>query len=281
VSIFEPGPASRFIGASSRAVAGGYGLFGAPYDGTASFRAGARFGPDAIRAASDGLETYSPWLDADLEEVDYADLGDVPTGFGGPQPALEAVEHAVGDLLEAGVTPVMLGGEHSLTAAAFRAVRRRFEDGVMLQVDAHADLRESYLGEQNSHACAMRRCVETGAELIQFGVRSGTREEWQWMRAHDTLVGRQQLIQRLRSLSVPIYLTVDIDVFDPSVVPGTGTPEPGGIGWGEFQDLVAALRDSPGRVVAFDVMELAPTLDPSGMSAVLAAKVVRELLLAT
>ncbi len=281
MSGFEPGAPSRFIGAAATPVRNGFALFGAPFDGTASFRAGSRFGPDAIRAASDGLETYSPRLNADLDDIDYADMGNVVTGFGRPERALEAVERAVDEVLAMDAVPVMLGGEHSLTAAAVRAVRRHFDDLVVIQLDAHADLRGDYLGEPNSHACAMRRCLDIGVELVQFGVRSGTREEWQWMRSHDTLHDIERLADRLGLLTAPIYLTVDIDVFDPAVVPGTGTPEPGGIRWVEFEEIIDALGCSETCVVGFDVMELAPSQDPSGASSIVAAKIVRELLLAT
>lgn len=280
--MFELGAAARFIAASDAVVPGGFAIFGAPYDGTASYRPGSRFAPAAIRAASDGLETYSPKFDADLEDVGFADVGDLPAVFGPPKPALSQVSEAVSALLNEGAIPLMLGGEHSLTAPAFHAVRTAHPDVVLLQLDAHADLRDNYLGEPNSHACAMRRSLDGGeTELIQFGIRSGTRTEWQWMRGNDTLYDLERLEARLSALTAPLYLTVDLDVFDPSLMPGTGTPEPGGIDWATFERIAHALWRSSARIVGLDVMELAPRLDPTGVSDIVAAKVVRELVLST
>ncbi len=275
-------PTARFIGAAAEPTGCRVAMFGAGYDGTASFRPGTRFGPNSIRAASDGLETYCPWLDADLEDRRYADLGDAPVTFGSPAPQIEAVRRATGAILDAGAIPFMLGGEHSLTGGAFAAVYERHPDAVMVQLDAHADLREDYLGEPLSHACVMRRCVDLGATLIQCGIRSGTREEWQWIRAHDTLCTVDALGEALAAVADrPLYVTLDIDVFDPSLVPGTGTPEPGGWFWPEFRDAIAALAPHASRIVALDLMEVSPGLDPTGVSAVVAAKCVRELLLLT
>ncbi len=277
---FESGSSARYMGAATEMVRGGFVIFGAGYDCTASYRAGSRFAPDAIRAASHQIETYSHVLDADLEDVDFADVGDVEVSFGAPEPTLELVGSAIRSILDEGATPVMMGGEHSLTPAAVRAVVQHHGDCVVLQLDAHADLREVYLGSRNSHACAMRRCLESASELIQFGIRSGTREEWVWMRAQDTVCDLAGLEARLAELDKPIYLTVDIDGFDPSLVCGTGTPEPGGFTWREFEQICGFLRRCSAPIVGFDVMELAPDLDPSRVSSLVAAKVVRELLLA-
>jgi agmatinase len=261
-------------------------LFGVGYDGTTSYRPGTRFGPDAIRQASDAVETYSPRQDADLEDLSITDAGNLAIPFGSPEPVVAQVADAVAEILDKGARPFMLGGEHSLTAGAVRGALRHHPDLVVVQLDAHADLREQYLGGPFSHACAMRRCLDMlgdGVErLFQVGIRSGTREEWREMRGAERLVPptSEALRERLEQCkNLPIYLTVDLDVFDPACMPGTGTPEPGGIDWACFESLVDVLADS--RIVACDVMELAPELDSSGISSVLAAKVVRELLLAT
>jgi agmatinase len=260
-------------------------VFGVGYDGTTSFRPGTRSGPDAIRRASEGLETYSPRQDADLEDLHITDAGNLDIQFGAPEPVVEQVADAVSEILDNGARPFMLGGEHSLTAGAVRGAVRHHPDLVVVQLDAHADLRQEYLGGPFSHACAMRRCLdvlEGHDSLIQVGIRSGTREEWQEMRSQGTLVAPspQALRERLsRCKDRPVYLTVDLDLFDPAYLPGTGTPEPGGIDWACFEALVEVLAET--NIVACDVMELAPDLDPSGVSSVLAAKVVRELLLAT
>ena len=257
------------------------GLFGVPYDGTTSFRPGTRFGPAAIRDVSNGLETYCPQLDRDLEDLAFADLGAVDIPFGAPEPVLEAVRESTQAVLNLGLRPLMLGGEHSITAGAVAAVAAQHPDLVLVQLDAHADLRDSWLGSRHSHACAMRRCLEVlpSQQLFQLSIRSGTRVEFEELRGSGRLMADvQTLAAALQPLQGrPLYLTVDLDWFDPAVLPGTGTPEPGGYLWADFAALVNVLRQH--RLVAADVVELAPHLDPSGVSSVLAAKVTRSLLL--
>ncbi len=256
------------------------GLFGVPYDGTTSFRPGARFGPAAIRDVSSGLESYDPQLDLDLEDLAFADLGAVAIPFGAPEPVVAAVRQATEAVLDLGLAPLMLGGEHSISSGAVAAVAQRHPDLVLVQLDAHADLRQSWLGARHSHACAMRRCLEVlpSGELRQIAIRSGTREEFQELHATGRLVPIAAMAEALAPLrGRPLYLTVDLDWFDPAVLPGTGTPEPGGFHWPQFAELVEELRHH--RLVAADVVELAPQLDPSGVSSVLAAKVTRSLLL--
>jgi agmatinase len=256
------------------------GLFGVPYDGTTSFRPGTRFGPAAIREVSTGLETYCPQLNLDLEDTAIADLGAVAIPHGDPVPVVAAVERATEAVLDLGLAPLMLGGEHSISSGAVAAVARRHPDLVLVQLDAHADLREEWLGARHSHACAMRRCLEVlpSGVLRQIAIRSGTRAEFEELHSSDRLVAIEAMAAALAPLrGQPLYLTVDLDWFDPAVLPGTGTPEPGGFLWGDFAALVEELRHH--RLVAADVVELAPQLDPSGVSAVLAAKVVRSLLL--
>ena len=256
------------------------GLFGVPYDGTTSFRPGTRFGPAAIREVSGGLETYCPQLDADLEELAFADLGAVAIPCGAPEPVVAAVRQATDQVLALGLKPLMLGGEHSISSGAVAAVAARHPELVLLQLDAHADLRHEWLGNQHSHACAMRRCLEVlpSGKLLQLAIRSGTRQEFAELRSQQRLVAIERLTETLAPLrGQPLYLTVDLDWFDPAVLPGTGTPEPGGFLWSHFAALVEELRHH--QLVAADVVELAPQLDPSGVSSVLAAKVVRSLLL--
>ncbi|MBW4529764.1 MAG: agmatinase [Aphanothece saxicola GSE-SYN-MK-01-06B] len=256
------------------------GLFGVPYDGTTSFRPGTRFGPAAIREVSSGLESYDPQLDLDLEDLAFADLGAVAIPFGAPEPVVAAVRQATAAVLDLGLAPLMLGGEHSISSGAVAAVAQRFPDLVLVQLDAHADLRQEWLGAHHSHACAMRRCLEVlpSGELRQIAIRSGTREEFQELRSSGRLVPIGAMAAALTPLrGRPLYLTVDLDWFDPAVLPGTGTPEPGGFHWPQFAELVEELRHH--QLVAADVVELAPQLDASGVSAVLAAKVTRSLLL--
>ena len=257
------------------------GLFGIPYDGTTSFRTGTRFGPAAIREVSNGLETYCPQLALDLEDLAFADLGAVDIPFGAPEPVLKKVHQATRIVLELGLKPLMLGGEHSISSGAVAAVAEHHPDLVLVQLDAHADLRDEWLGSRHSHACAMRRCLEVlpSQTLLQLSIRSGSREEFNELeRSHRLMADVAALNDALTPLQGrPIYLTVDLDWFDPAVLPGTGTPEPGGYGWSDFAAMVAVLKRH--RLVAADVVELAPQLDPTGVSAVLASKVTRSLLL--
>ena len=256
------------------------GLFGVPYDGTTSFRPGTRFGPAAVRDVSNGLETYCPQLDLDLETMAYADLGAVDIPFGAPEPVVEAVHKATSSVLDLQLKPLMLGGEHSISSGAVAAVAERHPELALVQLDAHADLRHEWLGSQHSHACAMRRCLDVlpSQKLLQIAIRSGTREEFLELNNSGRLVPIDQMVSRLRDLrGLPLYLTVDLDWFDPAVMPGTGTPEPGGFLWKHFAELVNELRNH--NLVGADVVELAPQLDQSGISSVLAAKVTRSLLL--
>lgn len=256
------------------------GLFGVPYDGTTSFRPGTRFGPAAIREVSSGLESYCPQLDRDLEDLAFADLGAVDIPFGAPEPVVAAVKAATQQVLALGLKPLMLGGEHSISSGAVAAVAAQHPELVLVQLDAHADLRHDWLGAHHSHACAMRRCLEVlpSGQLLQIAIRSGTRDEFSELRHSGRLVGIEQMAAALQPLrGKPLYLTVDLDWFDPAVLPGTGTPEPGGYLWSHFATLVEELRHH--RLVGADVVELAPMLDPSGVSSVLAAKVTRSLLL--
>ena len=274
-----------FIGAESVFGAAGVVLFGAPYDSTTSFRPGTRFGPSAVRTESFGIETYSPYQDRDLEtDVRVHDAGDLELPFGAPDRALEMIEAKAAEILDAGKVPFLLGGEHLVTLGSVRAVARRHPDLRIIHFDAHADLREDYLGVQLSHACVMRRCHDIlgDGRIWQFGIRSGTRDEFAFMKAGH-VVTEPFTAKTLAGLSfpkgTPVYLTVDLDVLDPSEFPGTGTQEAGGL---RFAELHSALCEILSRfnVVALDNVELSPALDPSGRSTALACKLLREELLA-
>jgi len=269
-----------FMGAQRNPEGCRVALFGVPYDGTTSFRPGTRFGPAAIREVSTGLETYCPQLDRDLEDIAYADIGAVEIPYGDPQPVVEAVRRATSSVLAAGMKPLMLGGEHSISSGAVAAVAEQHPDLVLVQLDAHADLRNEWLGSHHSHACAMRRCLEVlpSQQLLQIAIRSGTSEEFKELHRSDRLISVQDIPERMNALrGRPIYLTVDLDWFDPAVMPGTGTPEPGGFIWNDFAVVIKELRHH--SLMGADVVELAPQLDSSGISSVLAAKVTRSLLL--
>ena len=258
-------------------------LFGAPFDSTTSFRPGTRFGPAAIRRESYGLELYSPYQDKELTDRAVLDAGDIELPFGDPAPALAAIEERAAAILADGKIPFLLGGEHLVTLGCVRAAARKFRDLHILHFDAHADLRDDYLGAKLSHACVLRRCHELvgDGKIFQFGIRSGDKSEFIWGREHVfthkfDLNGLETALARLRGK--PVYLTVDLDVLDPSVFPGTGTPEPGGV---TFDALRAALTEACNalHIVAADVNELSPHYDPTGASTAVACKIVRELLI--
>ncbi|MCD7945950.1 MAG: agmatinase [Clostridiales bacterium] len=274
-----------FLACDSDYDAAGIVLFGAPFDSTTSFRPGARFGPSAIRHESFGLETYSPYQDRDLADCAVFDSGDLELPFGSPEAALSDIQARTEAILSDGKLPLLLGGEHLVTLGAVRAVVERYPDLHIVHLDAHADLRDDYLGVKLSHACVMRRCWElTGdGRIHQFAIRSGDREEFRFARQHTdlhpfSLDGVTELAERLRERQTPVYLTIDLDCLDPGVFPGTGTPEAGGVFFPQLLDAITALSGC--RIVAADVNELAPMLDPTGASTATACKVVRELLLA-
>ncbi|MBI4278012.1 MAG: agmatinase [Armatimonadetes bacterium] len=275
-----PGPDPRFLNASEDPAGAAAVLLGVPFDGTSSYRGGSGKGPAAIRRASHCLETYSPVLDRDLDDLSCADLGDLPCDGLLPGDVVASVQRALGDLSPS-VLPALLGGEHTVTLGAVRALAARHPDLAVLQVDAHADLRDEYQGERVGHATVMRRVLEVvRGPLVQVGVRSGTREELAVARAaarHTSAALALPAAVYADLARGPVYLTVDIDVVDPAFAPGTDSPEPGGPTAGELLAFLYTLRDL--RVVGVDVVEVAPAHDAGEITAVLAAKVVRECLL--
>ncbi len=260
-------------------------LFGAPFDSTTSFRPGARFGPAAMRHESFGLESYSPYQDRDLTDCRIFDGGDLELCFGSAESALADIEACAEEILADGKRPILLGGEHLVTLGALRAAVRRFPGLHILHFDAHADLRDDYLGARLSHACVMRRAHELVGDgrIHQFCIRSGDREEFRFAAAHTDMHrfsfdGLRETAEDLIGSGSPVYLSIGLDCLDPSVLPGTGTPEAGGVRFPEL--LEAILFAARTRVVAADVNELAPMLDASGASTAAACKVLRELLIA-
>ncbi len=271
-----------FIGCDKEYAESSVVLFGAPFDSTTSFRPGTRFASAAIRNESFGIETYSPYLDRDLTDSQIFDGGDLELTFGNPARALEDIEAYATQVIADGKIPFMIGGEHLVTLGAVRAAVKTYEELTILHFDAHADLRDDYLGETLSHASVMRRCWELVGDnkIYQFGIRSGDREEFYWGREHVTtskftFEGLEDVISGLKGR--PVYLTIDLDVLDPSAFPGTGTPEAGGV---TFLDLLEAVRKMSGlNIVGLDMNELSPIYDQSGASTALACKLVREILL--
>lgn len=260
-------------------------LFGAPFDSTTSFRPGARFGSAAIRHESFGLETYSPYQDEDLSDYKVFDSGDLELCFGDSVRAVADITDRADQILSDGKIPLMIGGEHLVTLGAVRAAMKKYPNLHIIHFDAHADLREDYLGMQLSHACVLRRCHELVGDgrIHQFCIRSGERSEFEFAKMHTDMhkfdfSGLEELVVSLRRERVPVYFTIDLDCLDPSVFPGTGTPEAGGVSFKELLDAILVVTGC--NVVAADVNELAPMLDASGASTAVACKVVRELMLA-
>ena len=259
-------------------------IFGAPFDSTTSYRPGARFGSSAMRHESFGLETYSPYQNRDLTDYKIFDGGDLELCFCNSKTALADIENCTEHILADHKIPVLLGGEHLVTLGSVQAVYKKYPEMHILHFDAHADLRDEYLGEPLSHACVMRRCHDLlgDGRIHQFCIRSGEREEFLFAKAHTDFhpfdfTGLEPLVCALEESRTPVYLTIDLDCLDPSVFPGTGTPEAGGV---SFLQLLKAIM-SAGRlnIVGADVNELAPMLDASGASTAAACKVLRELLL--
>jgi len=274
---------SSFIGCDTDYDESAIVIFGAPFDGTVTFRPGSRFAPAQMRTESVGIETYSPYQDADLENLRIHDAGDLDLPFGDTTRALEQIGGISKYLIKAGKRPVMIGGEHLVSLPAIRAAYLKYRNLHVIHFDAHTDLRDEYLGEKLSHANVMRRAWDLlgDGRIHQFGIRSGTREEFEWSQSGHTELHRYDLCGVDKTAAAiggaPVYVTIDLDVLDPSVFAGTGTPEAGGVTFAELLTAMLALRGL--NIVAADVVELSPHYDASGVSTAVACKVLRELLL--
>ena len=274
-----------FIGCDSNYDDAQIVLFGAPFDSTTSYRPGARFGSSAMRHESFGLETYSPYQDKDLLDYNVFDSGDLELCFGSSEKALKDIEKRTNDILKDNKLPILIGGEHLVTLGVVRAMVKKYPDLHIIHFDAHADLRDDYLGAKLSHACVMRRSYDLVGDgrINQFCIRSGDREEFEFAKKHTNMHkfnfdGLDEVVEELAKSNKPVYFTIDLDCLDPSTFPGTGTPEAGGV---SFMDLLNAIKKvSKLNIVGADVNELAPMLDQSGVSTAVACKVLRELMLA-
>lgn len=269
---------SRF--ASARAV-----VLPVPYDLTTSYLAGTRFGPQAIIDASTHLELYDEELQSEPYRVGIYTLPLLEPSAASPQETLDRVEEVIAWLLERKKFPVTLGGEHSLTLAPVRALQKKFGSFSVLQLDAHADLRESFQGTPFNHACVGRRIYELGLKLVQIGVRAISAEEAEFIHRaknlhicfdyawHSKLTEIDRALAQLRD---PVYVTLDLDVFDPALMPAVGTPEPGGLDWYTVLKILKYVGEKH-RVLGFDVVELCPIAGVIGPD-FLAAKLVYKML---
>lgn len=261
-------------------------VFGVGFDGTTSNRPGTRFASSSMRPEFYGLETYSPILDLDLEDFNICDIGDLELSIGNTEKVLDEIYVGAKEIVSKDKLPFMIGGEHLVTLPAFKAVYEKYKDVYVLHFDAHTDLREEYNNNKNSHATVIKRIWDIVGDdrIFQFGIRSGTKEEFDFSlkQKHTYMeIGSietfSEIVNKLENKNV--YLTIDLDVLDPSIFPGTGTPEPGGITYKELSSIFKILKNSNINLVGCDIVELSPDYDNTNVSTVTACKILRELVL--
>ena len=253
-------------------------MLGMPFDGTVSYRPGSRFAPEQIRLASWGLEEYSPYFDKHLEDCNFHDAGDLEFPLGNTEKSLDLIEKNIDEIYKDGKRVFGIGGEHLVTLPEIKAVAKHYDNLAIVHFDGHTDLREEYLGEPLSHSAVIRHSADiVGFEnLKQIGIRSGMKEEFELMKKHKTLIHDFSELDCLKNKN--IFVTVDLDVLDTSIMPGTGTPEVGGLNFNELVGWFKYLSNF--NIIGADVVELAPDYDASGASTAVATKVIRELLMA-
>lgn len=252
-------------------------MLGMPFDGTVSYRAGSRFAPEMIRLASWGLETYSPYFDKDLEDVNFHDIGDLDFPLGNTYKSLDLIRENVEQIYSDKKKVFGIGGEHLVTLPTIEAISKFYKDITVVHFDAHTDLRKEYLGEEMSHSAVMYHIGKIiGFEnLKQIGIRSGMKEEFELMGKYNTRLDFPEQLSKLKNKNV--FVSVDLDVLDPAIMPGTGTPEAGGFTFNELMDWFKELKGL--NIIGADVVELSPPYDASGSSTAIATKVIRELLM--
>lgn len=272
-----------FLSASASFESAKVVLLGCPYDGSASYRPGARFGPSAIRKASWGIETYSPYMNKDLSRHLIHDMGDLELPMGEKKTALDLIRKALRKILSAKKFPILLGGDHLITLPIIEEVLKNHPSLHLIHIDAHTDLRKDYLGESLSHSTVMKKVLDRlgKGRLYQVGIRSGTEEEFILARTMKSLVPLKEaslksMVHNLKKK--PVYITLDLDVLDPGLFPGIGTPEPGGLTFRELLSIFRILQDL--HVIGFDLVELTPDYDPTHISSVTASVILREMILA-
>jgi agmatinase len=268
----EPYPEARIV------------VFGIPFEGSVNLRTGADHGPRELRIASDSIETYSPALGRDLEDLAIADVGDCELGAGTPREQLARAREEIRGFWRPGLLPIMLGGDHTATLSVVEVLAPAIPGLRVLQLDAHPDLREEFLGERYNYASAMARVMDVVSpeRVYQVGMRSGAREEYEREAPHVFPAHAVHPVEAVRSLVPelarhPLYVTIDVDVLDPSEAPGTGAPEPCGITASELVEIVRLLE--PCRIVGMDLMEVAHAFDPSGRTGITASWILREAIL--
>lgn len=257
-------------------------LFGAPYDGTASYRPGSRFAPNRVRLESVGIETYSPYLDKELTEYQIHDAGDTIVNLGNTSRTLDSIYEKAQQFYGDNKKTLMIGGDHLVSYPTIYACLEKYPDLRVIHFDAHTDLRDSFLGEEMSHATVLKKVADELGDnrLFQFGIRSGSKGEFDYAKEHQyiEIAGVKTVSTIIPQIKeYPIYITLDVDVLDPSIMSGTGTPEAGGVTYKELLDALVSLKDL--NIVGADIVELAPDYDPSGVSTATTCTLIRELLL--
>ena len=252
-------------------------MLGMPFDGTVSYRPGSRFAPEQIRLASWGLEEYSPYFDRHIQDCKFYDAGDLEFPLGNTLKSLDLIRQNVEEIYRDGKKVFGIGGEHLVTLPEFQAAAKYIDNLAIVHFDAHTDLREDYIGEPLSHSAVIRHSADIiGFEnLKQIGIRSGMKEEFNLMKKYNTLCRKYEDLDVLNSKN--IFITVDLDVLDTSIMPGTGTPEAGGLNFNELIGWFKYLSNF--NIIGADVVELAPDYDASGASTAVATKVIRELMM--
>ena len=261
-------------------------IYGMPMDWTVSYRPGSRFGPQRIREVSIGLEEYSPYLDRELDDVNYFDAGDIPLPFGNAAKSLDLIAGFIRQLMQDGKIPVGMGGEHLVSWPVMKTVADKYKDLAIIHMDAHTDLRVEYEGETLSHSTPIRKIAEYigPKNVYSFGIRSGDKKEFDWAKENGMHISKFEVLEPLKEVlptleGRPVYVTIDIDVLDPAHAPGTGTVDCGGITSRELLASIHAIANSGVNVVGFDLVEVAPIYDQSEQTVNTASKLIREMLL--
>jgi len=265
-----------FIGATNNYDEAKIVMLGMPYDCTCSNRAGTRFGPQAARLESIGIETYSVYFNSNMEDLYFFDAGDLEYPFGNAQKALEITENNVDIIYNDNKKLLGVGGEHLITLASVKSALKKYPDLAVIQFDAHTDLRSQYLGEELTHSGVMYRIAQLIGydNIAQIGLRSGEQREFEIVGKYNTLKNEYFELDKFKNK--PIFLTIDLDVLDPSLMSGVGTPEAGGMSYKELMGWILYLKDF--NVIGADIMELAPDIDITKTSSATCCKLIREVL---